>query len=100
MTVSETGDLLIEAIMSKDVQKTMEFIQQFKEGMKDLQVGAEYVLWITEPPNLMRTHEALVQNLSIVPRSLAIIRRPMSRTTRAVLLLQAMEIAIKRTHSL
>ena len=102
MTISaiEAGDLLLEAIKSKDAQKFVTQVQQFKEGMKDTTVGADYVVWITEPVNLTRVHKALAEDLGVPPRALAIKRVLMSRTQKAVLLTQAMEIATKKVHKL
>ena len=102
MTISaiEAGDLLLEAIKSKDAQKFVTQVQQFKEGMKDTTVGADYVVWITEPVNLTRVHKALAEDLGVPPRALAIKRVLMSRTQKAVLLTQTMEIATKKVHKL
>jgi hypothetical protein len=66
--------------------------------MKDTTVGADYVAWISEPVNLTRVHKALAEDLDVPPRAMLIKRILMSRTQKAVLLTQAMEIAIKRVH--
>lgn len=66
----------------------------------DPTVGADYVTWISEPANLTRVHKALAEDLSVPPRAMAIKRVLMSRPQRASLLVQAMEIAIKRVHGL
>ena len=94
------GELLIETIKSKDAQSSMTIVQQFKNAMRDATVGAGYVIWISEPVNLTRVHKALAEDLGVPPRALAIRRLLMSRTQRAVLLVQAMEIALRRTHNL
>ncbi len=60
----EPGTLLLETINSKDVQQSYTQVQQFKEKMRDATVGADYVLWITEPANLTRVHKALAEDLS------------------------------------
>jgi hypothetical protein len=57
-------------------------------------------MWISEPVNLTKIHKALAEDLGVPPRAMAIRRAMMSRTQRAVLLVQAMEIAIRRTHQL
>jgi hypothetical protein len=98
MTANESGELLLETIMSKDVLKSITQVQQFKEGMRDVTVGADYVRWISEPVNLTRVHKAIAEDLGVPPRAMAIKRVQMSRTQKAVLLVQAMEIAIKRVH--
>lgn len=100
MTAIDSGELLLETIKSKDVLETVAQIQQFKASMRDVAVGADYVLWISEPVNLTRVHKALAEDLNVPPRALAIRRVLMSRTQKAVLLVQAMEIAVKRVHKL
>jgi hypothetical protein len=96
----EFGETLLETIKSKDAQKSFTQVQQFRESMRDTTVGADYVAWISEPVNLTRVHKALAEDLSVPPRAMAIKRVLMSRTQRAVLLTQAMEIAIKRVYNL
>lgn len=98
MTVKEAGELLLETIKSKDAQKFVTQVQQYRESMKDTTVGADYVTWISEPANLTRVHQALAEDLGVPPRAMAIKRVLMSRPQRAALLVQAMEIAVKRVH--
>lgn len=100
MTATESGELLIQLIKSKDAFKSFTQVQQFKECMKDATVGTDYVVWISEPVNLTRVHKALAEDLGVPPRMLAIKRIAMSRTQKAVLLMHAMEIAIRRVHKL
>jgi hypothetical protein len=102
MTISanEFGESLLETIKSKDAQKSMEQVQQFKEMMRDVNVGAAYVLWISEPVNLTRVQQSLTEDLGIPHRALMIRRAQMTRTQKAVLLIQAMEIAIRRAYKL
>jgi len=99
-SATEFGEALILTINSKDAQKSYTQVQQFRENMKDVTVGADYVLWISEPANLTKVHKALADDLGVPPRAMAIKRVLMSRTQRAVLLVQAMEIAIRRVHQL
>lgn len=99
-SANESGELLLEIIKSKDALKSMTQVQQFKEMMRNTTVGADFVLWISEPVNLTRIHMALAEDLGVPPRALAIKRVLMSRTQKAVLLVQAMEIAIRRVHNL
>jgi hypothetical protein len=94
------GETLLETIKSKDAQKAYAQVQQYREKMKDTTVGADYVTWISEPVNLTRVHQALAEDLGVPPRAMAIKRMLMSRPQRAALLVQAMEIAIKRVHQL
>ena len=100
MTAIESGELLLETIKSKDALKSMILVQQYRENMKDVTVGSDYVAWISEPVNLTRVHRALAEDLSVPPRAMAIKRALMSRTQRAMLLTQAMESAIKRCYKL
>ena len=100
MTNFDAGTKLLETINSKDVQQSYTQVQQFKEKMRDATVGADYVLWITEPANLTRVHKALAEDLQVPQRLLAIKRVAMSRTQKAVLLVQAIEMAVKKVHSL
>ena len=99
-SAGESGEKLLETIKSKDAQKSYTQVQQFREKMKDTTVGADYVLWISEPANLTRVHSALAEDLDVPPRAMAIKRVAMTRTQKALLLVQAMEIAIKRVHQL
>lgn len=100
VTVSEFAEELLSVISSKDAQQSLAKVQQFRENMKDTTVGADFVTWITEPVNLTRVHKALADDLKVPPRAMAIKRVLMSRTQKAVLLVQAMELAIKRVHNL
>lgn len=97
---AEFGEILLEVINSKDASKSMATVQQFRDRMRDVTVGADYVMWISEPANLTRVHKALAEDLGVPPRAMAIKRVLMSRTQRAVMLVQAMEIAIKKVHKL
>lgn len=96
----EAGEQLLETIKGRDAQKSVTMVQQFREAMRDKTVGADYVAWISEPVNLTRVHRALAEDLGVPPRAMAIKRVLMSKTQKAVLLVQAMEIAIKRVHNL
>jgi hypothetical protein len=100
MTANESGELLLETIKSKDALKSYAQVQQFREKMKDVTVGTDYVIWISEPVNLTRVHKALAEDLDVPPRAMVIKRVVMNRTQKAVLLVQAMEGAIKRVHNL
>ena len=100
INASEFGEAMLLTINSKDALKSITQIQQFKENMRDPAVGADYVVWISEPVNLTRVHKALADDLNVPPRAMMIKRVLMSRTQRAVLLIQAMEIAIRRVHQL
>jgi hypothetical protein len=98
--MTNLGSTLLESIKSKDAQQALTQVQQFKENMRNTTVGADYVMWITEPVNLTSVHKALAEDLSVPPRLLAIRRAAMNRTQKAVLLVQAIEMAIKKVHSI
>lgn len=100
MTAIEFGEALLETIKRKDALNSMTQVQQFRDKMRDPTVGGDYVTWISEPVNLTRLHKALAEDLNVPPRAMAIKRMLMSRPQRAMLLAQAMEIAIKRVHQL
>ena len=100
VTASEFGQDLLEVIKSKDAQQSLSKVRQYKEKMRDTTVGVDYVTWITEPANLTRVHKTLAEDLGVPPRLLAIKRVAMSRTQKAVLLVQAIENAIRKVHSL
>jgi len=97
---TDIGQKLFAAIKSKDALQSLTEVQQFKENMRDTTVGTDFVLWITEPVNLTSVHKALAEDLNVPPRLLVIRRMAMSRTQRAVLLVQAIENAIRKVHKL
>lgn len=99
-TAIDFGKELLETIKSKDAQASITKVQQYREMMKDVTVGTDFVLWITEPVNLTSVHKALADDLGVPPRVLAIRRALMSRTQKAVLLTQAIELGIKKVHKL
>jgi hypothetical protein len=99
-TAEHAGEELLLAISTKNAVVSVAAIQSYRVNMRDVGIGAEYVMWISEPTNLTKVHNAIVDNLGVEPRAMAIRRRLMSRTQRAELLTQAMEIAIKRCHQL
>jgi hypothetical protein len=92
------GKDLLDAIKSKDVQRAKAQVQQFNANMRDATVGADYVIWITEPVNLTEVHKALAEDLEVPPRLLAIRRKLMSRAMRAMILVSAMEKALERVY--
>lgn len=99
-SASEFGDEFIKTIDSKDPGCALLKIEEFKKNMKDPTIGAEYVAWISEPSNLTKLHNSLIDNLQIPPRLLSIKRAQMPRARKVALLVQAMELAIRRVHNL
>jgi hypothetical protein len=100
LMTNNTGSALLESIKSKDAQQALTQVQQFRDNMRNVTVGADYVMWITEPVNLTSVHKALAEDLNVPPRLLAIRRAAMNRTQKAVLLVQAIEMAVKKVHNL
>lgn len=96
---SNLGDGIYDAIKRKDAESTYNEIKKFKEKMRDPEIGIYYVSWILIPANLTTLKELLVSELNISPRSLAIKRTIVSRTQRALLMVQAMEIALRRAYN-
>lgn len=94
------GNGILQSIKNKDAQGFLTKIQQFKDKMSETTAGPSFVIWITEPVNLTKLHKGLAEDLMIPPRLLAIKRMNMSRTKKAMLLIQAMEIAVKKVHQL
>lgn len=99
-TANDFGNELLLVINSKDAQKTIALVQEYMGCMKDPSVGADYVNWISVPANLTKVQKALADDLDVPPRAMAIKRVLMSRPQRAALLIQAIEIAIKRVHKI
>ena len=100
VSATEFGETLLSAAISKDAQTFITTIQQYNDSMRDVTVGADYVNWISEPVKLTKVHKASADDLGVPPRAMAIKRVQMSRTQRAVLLVRAMELAVKRVHGL
>lgn len=99
-TATERGEKLLSAINSKDALHALTEVQQYREMMRDAALGPGLVVWISEPANLTRVHKALAEDLGVPPKILAIKRVSMTRTMKAALLTQAMELAIKKVHKL
>ena len=100
ISANEYGKELIDIIKSKDARKTIAKVQQFRNIMKDTTVGADYVNWITEPANLTEVHKALANDLNVPPKLLSIRRISPARTLKAAMLLQAIEMSVKKVHKL
>lgn len=90
------GSGLINIIPTKDGKLILEQIRLFDQGMRTPAVGADYVNWITTPTNLNLIHKLLIDNLNIPPKILSIRRASLNRTQTAVLLVRAIEMAVKR----
>jgi hypothetical protein len=91
-------DLLV--IDSADPSSVMNTIVKYGENMRDPAIGAAHVMWITDPANLTKIHTELINKLGIPAKLMSIRRGNYSRTRKAVMLVQAMEFAVKRVHKL
>lgn len=100
VTASELGNSLLASIQEKNAADVLDKVRQFRDCMKDSSTGASFVVWITDPANLLRVHTALSKELNIPTKLLAIKRMPITRTQRAMLFTQAMELGIKKVHLL
>lgn len=100
LSASEAGECLLKTFETKDVLNSYTQIQEYRECMRDPTVGADYVMWVSEPINLSKLHASLTENLEIPQKVMAIRRALMTRTQRAALLTQAMEMAVKKVHKL
>lgn len=98
--IINAGEGLIGSLESSDPAAVLESLAAFKLGMRTPEVGVDFINWISNPKNLTQVHELLSSRLGIPPRLLAIRRINTSRGQRTMLLLQAMEIAIKKVHNL
>lgn len=96
----QPGITLVNSILTKDANRALNAIGVYRTGMQNKDNGAQYVQWISLPANLTSVQQALINHLGIEPRAMAIKRMTMSRTQRAVLIMQAMEIAVKRKYNL
>ena len=93
-------DDLIGYIKTKDATTAYVAINSYIDNLKNTEVGAQYVQWITDPANLTEVHNLLVTELSIPPRLLAIKRMQYTRALKAYMLVLAMQKAVSRIHSI
>ena len=94
------GQAMLGTFETADPVESLKQVTAYREHMMQPTTGMAFVAWISEPPNLLAVHQNLVKHLTVPPKLLAIKRANMSRVRRAVLLMQAMESGIKRTHKL
>lgn len=86
----------LQAINNKDATASLFELEKVKLNMRDPVQGPKHIDWITTPANLSTVHTALMEQLKVSPKMLAIRRGVINRTQRAVFLVQAMENSIKR----
>lgn len=90
------GDELIAGISSKDTSIALSAAQAYETHMRNPADGVNYVLWLTEPPNLTAVHRALIDNLGIPPKLLAVRRTAANRTQKSLMLIKAIQSGIQR----
>lgn len=100
ITANEAGENLILVIGSKNFSAVLSCIAEFRAAMSTPLTGADYVIWISTPSNLSRVQNAITDYLGVPQRAMAIKRALMSRTQRASLLMQAIEIAVSRANQI
>jgi len=92
--INDVGETLLAAITSKDVDRSLLLIQEFKQGIG---TSSDYIVWITTPANLTKVQSALTESFGIPQKAMMIKPRPgTSRGLRASFFLQAMENSLKR----
>jgi len=91
--IQEFSKLLLETIESKNTEECMVLLQEFKEQIK---IDPEYVVWITDPKNLIQVQQAITENLGVPHKMMMIKKRQVTRAQNAMFFLQAMENGIKK----
>ena len=97
---TEPGAELLAAAQSGVPTVFLEKLSAYRNGVRDPSTGAGFVAWISTPVNLTQVHTALVNSMGVPQRALAIRRLNVTRGQKVMMLPQAMEIAVKRTHNL
>ena len=97
---TDQGEKLIAAADSGVPADFIRQVAEFRDALKNPEHGAQLVNWISTPVNLTAVHTALTTKMGIVPRALAIRRLNVSRGQKVMMLLQAMEAVVTRTHKL
>lgn len=91
--VDETLTILNESIEGGDVELTTEILEDLLQEALSNQYLAK---WITEPANITKLHEDLVEHLGVHPRTMQLKDRIPHRQRRAVFFLKAMVNGVKR----
>ena len=106
MTISTTamntdpGTALLAAARSGDPSKFIDELTAYRNGVRNPETGSQLVGWVSTPSNLTQLHNALAEHMGVPHRAMAIRRLNVTRGQKVMMLLQAMEIAVRRTHKL
>ena len=106
MTISTTamntdpGTALLAAARSGDPSKFIDELTAYRNGVRNPETGSQLVGWVSTPSNLTQLHNALAEHMGVPHRAMAIRRLNVTRGQKVMMLLQAMEIAVRRTHNL
>lgn len=106
MTISTTvmntdpGAALLAAARSGDPSKFIDELTTYRNGVRNPETGSQLVGWVSTPSNLTQLHNALAEHMGVPHRAMAIRRLNVTRGQKVMMLLQAMEIAVRRTHKL
>ena len=99
-TTFEQAAGLLAAAQTGNPGLFLDKLMQYREGICTPDTGAALVAWVSTPANLTQLHAALTERMGIPQRALAIKRRNVTRGQQVMMLLQAMETAVRRAHNL
>jgi hypothetical protein len=85
-------DLVKQAILEKDKQKTIELLENLKNSFATDEMAMQI---ITMPPVITELHQMLMDNLGVHPRAMQLRARVPNRGRRATLFVQAMINGVK-----
>ena len=97
---TDPGAALLAAAHSGDPARFIDELVVFRNGVRNPETGSQLVGWVSTPANLTQLHTALAENMGVPHRAMAIRRLNVTRGQKVMMLLQAMEIAVRRTHKL
>lgn len=98
--MNELGNQLLNTIETATPQGALTAITEFKAKMAEPQTGPLLVGWVSVPNNVMALHTCLTQFQGVPPKLMSIRRGNMTRARRSILMVQAMELALKKVHRL
>jgi 2-phospho-L-lactate guanylyltransferase (CobY/MobA/RfbA family) len=93
ISVDVLTTMLFDTIEAKDINKTLMLVVHLKEKIKS---DAVAVKWLSEPANLKRLHDALIEHLDIPQKVMLIKGRFPHRQQRALLFIEAIEGGIRK----
>lgn len=98
--MSDMGVHLLNVIETASPEEALVAIGQYKAGMMDPLSGAHLVGWVSIPANLMELQSKMEQFQGVPRKLMSIKRTNATRVRRALLMVQAMELALKKVHNL